>query len=314
MSRHLVDPQLLDALDYFAPLEMDPSRLAQTRAMFLGRYPPVESYARPSVSIERRTVAGPEGAPDVAVTIYRPVGAAGPLPVLLHCHGGGFVFGTSEGRGPGNVRTAEELQCLVVSVDYRLAPETRAPGAVEDCYAVLAWLNREAEALGIDPARIAVGGESAGGGIAAALALMVRDRGVYRLCFQLLVYPMLDDRTGVPANPHVGHFVWTSDYNAFGWACYTGRKPDSPDVSAYAAPARAAELSGLPPAYVCVGTLDLFLDEDIAYAQRMMAAGVPVELQVYPGAYHAFEVAVEADVTIRAEADRRRALAAAFRQ
>lgn len=314
MSRHLVDPQLVAALEMFAPLDMEISRIGETRALFASMHPPVESYARPTVSIERTAAPGPEGAPDVPVTLYRPVQADGPLPVLLHVHGGGYLFGAAAGSGPDSVRTANELQCVVASVDYRLAPETRAPGAVEDCYAVLAWLNRNADTLGIDRTRIAVGGESAGGGVAAALALLARDRGEYALCFQLLIYPMLDDRTCVreDVNPHVGQFVWKPDYNLLGWSCYLGVKPGSAGVSPYAAPARATDLSGLPPAYICVGSLDLFLEEDMDYAARLMAAGVTVEMQIYPGAYHAFEMVFDSDVAQRAEADRRRALGAAF--
>ncbi len=164
MSRHLVDPQLVDMIDLFAPLDMDLSRINETRAMFSAMNPPLESYLVPTVSAERVLVPGAEGAPDVPVLLYRPVQAEGPLPVLLHIHGGGYVFGTAAGAGPSNVRTAGELKCVVVSVDYRLAPETRGPGAAEDCYAVLAWLHRNAAELHIDPTRIAVGGESAGGG------------------------------------------------------------------------------------------------------------------------------------------------------
>ncbi len=314
MSRHLVDPQLVAALDLFAPLDLDPMRIGEMRAMFTATMAPLESYARPTVHIETRRVPGPEGAPDVPVTLYRPAGARGPLPVLLHIHGGGYLFGSAARSGPGSVRTADELGCVVVSVDYRLAPETRAPGALEDCYAVLAWLHREADALGVDAARIAVGGESAGGGLAAALALLARDRGDYALCFQLLVYPMLDDRTCArpPANPHVGAFVWTPAANDMGWRCYLGAEPGSAGISPYAAPARATDLAGLPPAYLCVGALDLFLEEDMDYAARLLAAGVPTELHVLPGAYHAFETAAEADVAIRSQAERRRALAAAF--
>jgi len=314
MSRHLVDPQLVAALDLFAPLDLDPMRIGETRAMFTATMPPLESYARPTVRVETRSVPGLSGAPDVPVTLYWPVQAQRPLPVLLHIHGGGYLFGSAARSGPGSVRTADELGCLVASVDYRLAPETRAPGALEDCYAVLAWLNREAVALGIDPARIAVGGESAGGGLAAALALLARDRGEYALCFQLLIYPMLDDRTCVraPANLHVGAFVWTPAYNAMGWRSYLGIEPGSAGVSAYAAPARATDLSGLPPAYLCVGALDLFLEEDMDYATRLLTAGVPTELHVLPSAYHAFEVVEDAAVTVRSQAERRRALAAAF--
>jgi len=314
MSRHLVDPQLVDALALFHPLDVDPSRIEETRAMFAALEQPVESYMRPSVTIERVLAPGPSGAPDVPVMLYRPVQADGPLPVFLHIHGGGYLFGAASRSGAGSVRTADELKCVVASVDYRLAPETRAPGAAEDCYAVLAWLHDNADRLGIDPARIAVGGESAGGGLAAATALLARDRGAYPLCFQMLIYPMIDDRTCAreAGNPHVGHFVWKPEYNAFGWSCYLGVKPGSDGVSPYAAPSRATDLSGLPPAYIALGALDLFLEEDLDYARRLMAAGVPVELQVYPGAYHGFEMVFGADIAIRAEADRRRALAEAF--
>lgn len=320
MSRHLVDPQLVAMLDLFQPLDTDPAKIVATRALFASMAPPVESYARPSVTIEQRSVPGPAGAPDVPVLLYWPAERQGPLPVFIQIHGGGYIFGSAAGSGAGNVRTADELGCLVVSVDYRLAPETLAPGAVEDCHAVLAWLNREAAALGIDPTRIAVGGESAGGGLAAGLALLARDRGEFALCFQMLIYPMLDDRTAMsapdmaPKNPHVGDFVWTRAYNEFAWRCYLGSEPGTPGVSPYAAPGRGEDLSGLPPAYIAVGGLDLFLEEDMDYAARLMAVGVPVELQVYPGAYHAFEMVIDADVARRAEADRRRALAAAFRR
>ena len=315
MSLHLVDPDLVPALEFFAPLDLDPANLAQTRELFRAMAPPRESYAHPDVAIETRLVSGPEGDPDVPVVLYRPLRATGALPVLLFIHGGGYIFGHAEGSGPNHVALALELGCMVASVEYRLAPETRAPGAVEDCYAVLAWLNRDGQALGIDIDRIAVAGESAGGGLAAALALLVRDRGLYRLCFQMLIYPMLDDRTGTQplANSHVGKFVWLPEYNLFGWRSYLGVEPGREGISPYAAAARTDDLSGLPPAYIAVGALDLFLDEDIDYARRLAAAGVPVELQVYPGAYHAFELSAEAGVARRARADRREALARAFR-
>jgi triacylglycerol lipase len=275
---------------------------------------PRETYARANVAIEDRVVPGPDGAPDVPVTLYRPTDATGKLPVLLYLHGGGYVMGTAESSGAASVRTADEVKCLVVSVDYRLAPETHAPGAAEDAHAVLAWLNKEADSLGIDTNRIAVGGDSAGGGLAAATALLARDLGQYKLCFQLLVYPMLDDRTAAngPGNPHVGAFIWQHDHNVFAWDAYLGKPSGSADVSPYAAAARATDLAGLPPAYIAVGALDLFLEEDMAYAARLAAAGVPTELHVYPGAYHAFDYNPEADVAIRAEADKRRALRRAF--
>lgn len=314
MTRHMIDPELLPALELFRPIPLEEATLPQLREMFRELIPPFESYAREDVVIERHVVPGPDGAPDVPVLLYRPADLAGPLPVLLHIHGGGYLIGSAEGSGPSNVRTAAELQCVVVSVDYRLSPETPAPGAVEDCYAVLAWLNSQAELLGVDPGRIAVGGESAGGGLAASLALLARDRGAYKLCFQMLIYPMADDRTCVrdDQNPHVGEFVWTSEYNAFGWKALLGCEPGSADVPPYAVPARAQDLSGLPPVYMSVGALDLFLEENLDYARRLLRAGVAVELHVYPGAFHGFEVAADAAVAQRAEAERRLALARAF--
>ena len=184
------------------------------------------------------------------------------------------------------------LGCLIASVDYRRAPETHAPGAVEDCYAVLAWLNREAAGLKLDVTRLGVMGESAGGGLAAALSLLARDRGSYRLAFQHLIYPMIDDRTCTTASPNVyaGEFIWTPESNRYGWRSLLGFEPGGEDVSPYAAAARADDLAGLPPTYISVGVLDLFIDEDLEFARRLIRAGVPTELHVYPGAYHGFEM------------------------
>jgi len=201
---------------------------------------------------------------------------------------------------------ASQLGCVVASVDYRLPPESPHPGPVEDCYAALKWLHREAPRLGIDSQRIGIAGESAGGGLAAALALLARDRGEVNVAYQALVYPMLDDRTCVnsPRHPYTGEFGWTHDKNHFGWSCLLGCEPGSSDVSSYAVAARADDLSRLPPTFISVGTLDLFLEEDMEYARRLMRAGVLVELHVYPGAYHGFELfAPQACVTRQAVND-----------
>jgi acetyl esterase/lipase len=200
---------------------------------------------------------------------------------------------------------------LVVSVDYRLAPETPFPGALEDNYAALKWMNLNAASLGIDPKRIAIGGESAGGGHAAMLAIAAQDRGEYALAFQLLIYPMLDDRTGStkPAPEHIGHFLWNSGSNRFGWESLLGMAPGSANPPAGSVPARVKDLSGLPPTFIGVGALDLFVDEDVDYARRLIAAGVPTELLVVPGAYHGFNGLVpKASVSVRFNAQALNAL------
>jgi len=237
------------------------------------------------------------------------------LPAILHIHGGGYVLGTADMTNAANAATALNLGCVIASVDYRLAPETPFPGPLEDCYAALRWLHAAAQDLVIDATRVAVAGESAGAGIAAGLALFARDRGDAPICFQCLVYPMLDDRTNAENTaPYAGEFVWNGDSNRFGWRAYLGRAPGGADVPYYAAAARAPDLSGLPPAFISVGALDLFVDEDIAYARRLNHAGVATELHVYPGGFHGFPLAPGTYLATIAERDRIDALRRAFRK
>jgi acetyl esterase/lipase len=235
----------------------------------------------------------------VRVLVYLPQNAPHPLPALLWIHGGGYVLGSADENDPEVKAFVSEAGCVAVSVNYRLAPETPYPGAVEDCYAALKWLYTHVAELGVDPNRIAIGGGSAGGGLAAALGLLARDRGEVPLIFELLIYPMLDDRTVTADDPHpyTGEFGWTREVNHFGWKSLLGHEPGTGDVSPYAAPARAESLAGLPPTYINVGAIDLFLEEDIEYARRLMRAGVPTELHVYPGAYHGFPGIPQAQVT-----------------
>ena len=232
--------------------------------------------------------------------------------LLLYIHGGGFVACSSETHRPITSYLAK-LGFRVFAPDYRLAPETQFPGAIEDCYAALSWLHQNASALGVDRTRIVIGGESAGGGIAAALAILARDRGNIPLAYQLLIYPMLDDRTCVMSDhPHVGHFVWTQANNRFGWNSYLGQPPGGEDVGAYSAAARCDDLAGLPPAFLAAGSLDLFLEEDIDYARRLIRAGVPAELHIYPGAFHAFDLIADAGVSKAFRRDWQNALEKAF--
>jgi acetyl esterase/lipase len=300
-GKQLVDPELLPLLAFFPPLELSDAALPMIRLQGI----PGAAHDDPETGaaiIARRMIPGPRNAPDVAVTIYSPPVRSDTMPCILYMHGGGFVIGSAAAMRTTHVKLAVAAECLIVAVDYRLAPETRFPGAIEDCYAALSWLFAEARALGIDAQRVGVMGESAGGGLAAALALMARDRGEHALAFQHLIYPMLDDRTAASIDPHpyAGEFLWTPVNNAFGWQALLGVPPGSPGVSPYASPARAEDLSGLPPTFISTGALDLFIDEDIDYARRLIRHGVPVELHVHPGAFHGFDLSADARVAATA--------------
>lgn len=302
-SRHLVDPQLLGILEVFPDSVLNEATLPAARAM---EFPfPRDPEAIAAVTMVTRPVPGPAGAPAVDLIIYTPKARNAARPCIFHMHGGGYVAGTAASHEPLHRSLALAADCVVASVEYRLAPETRFPGAIEDCYAALGWVFAQAAALGIDATRIGVMGESAGGGLAASLALLARDRGQHRLAFQHLVYPMIDDRTCVLREPHpyAGEFIWTAQKNHFGWASLLGVPPGSPGVSPYAAAARATDLAGLPPTFISTAALDLFVDEDLDYARRLIRAGVPVELHLYPGAFHAFDLFPDSEVARTANRD-----------
>jgi triacylglycerol lipase len=303
-SRHLVDPELLGLLEIWPQVTLDESVLPLLRdATRL----PVGEIAHPERVIKQAlTAPGRDGAADVPLIHYRPASRDGvTLPCLYDIHGGGYVGGTAATLEPIHRRLVETIDCALVTVDYRLAPEIPFPGPLEDCYAGLGWLFGHAEELGVDAGRIGIGGESAGGGLAAALALLTRDRREYALAFQHLAYPMIDDRTCITADPHphAGEFVWNPASNAFGWRAYLGRAPGADDIPAYAAAARAEDVRGLPPTFIATGALDLFVDEDITYATRLIRAGVPTELHVYPGGFHGFDIYQSADVARRMRRD-----------
>lgn len=290
-----LDPELVTPLELIESVigeagldltDIPAARLASKEFAEIGKSqrPPVEH-----VSIEERKVPGPEGAPDVTVLVFRPENLPEPLPALLWIHGGGYVIGSAQQDDLMAKGLAKALECVVVSVDYRLAPEHPFPAPLEDCYAALKWLAANSAELKVEKLRLAIGGASAGGGLAAGLALLTRDRKQVEIVFQLLTYPMIDNKNVAPADKKPpDSFIWSRGNNLTGWRSYLGFEPGGKEVSPYAAPYRASDLSGLPPALISEGELDLFLNENIAYAQRLLEAGVPTELHVYPGAYHGF--------------------------
>lgn len=295
-----VDPRLA-ALDYVAP-ELRPAARqvlamsgqmgsfteANMQAMRAGS--PPSAPLLPDVPTAEVHVPAQGALP--AVTVYVVNSKPGEArPAILHTHGGGYILGSAKSELRSRQETAKALGCTIVSVEYRLAPETRYTGSVEDNYAGLLWLYRNAEALGVDRSRIALMGESAGGGHAALLAIAARDRGEVPLVLQALIYPMLDDRTGstreVP--PFIGAIGWDPPANRFGWKSFLGVEPGGAEVPAAGVPARLQDLRGLAPAFVAVGGVDLFVGEDIEYARRLTEAGVQTEMLLVPGAFHGFD-------------------------
>jgi acetyl esterase/lipase len=311
-----LDPQVLAEL---APLlaaigEIEPPPIGDVEARRVNGhrmfdYVAAQRMPATGVEVERHTVPTGDGTLLAAGWYHGP---EQPGSAVLYLHGGGMIFGLEHIGEMYDVAVREYVAISGVPmlvVDYRVAPEHPHPTPVEDCYAALRWLAGNAPALGFDPARLAVMGDSAGGGLAAGVCLMARDRGGPEIAQQLLIYPMLDDRTTTPDPQLLPFLTWTYDDNITGWGALLGDSAGTDRVSQYAAPARTDDLTSLPPTYIDSGDLDIFRDEDVTYARRLADAGVPTELHVHPGCPHAFEaLASRADVSRRAIDERIRRL------
>ncbi len=300
----MLDPELAVVVDLLPVIDIDDP--VQARASFealilelVRDIPGIDA-----LDVDDCMVPGFEGDPDVGVRVYRPrsIVPGTLVPAVLTIHGGGFIIGSVDSEHAGSALMALGTGSVVVSVEYRLAPEHPYPAGLHDCYAALTWLHAEAGALGVDPARVAVAGASAGGGLAAATALMARDRGGPPLCFQMLQIPELDDRLDTPSmRAFTDTPLWNRPLAVKSWAAYLGELSGSPDVPAHAAPARAEDLSGLPPAYVSTAENDPLRDEGIIYALRMLQAGVSVELHQFPGTFHGSALVSTAAVSRRSQ-------------
>jgi acetyl esterase/lipase len=305
----LVDPEFLPALKQFPAFDLSMEMVVKFR-----QTPGMPPLPAPAPQPVERHIPGPPGAPEVRLWVVDPAPSEKGKPVLLHMHGGGFMM-TDPFLMPRLQGIATDCHCVVVSVDYRLAPETRYPGSLEDDYAALKWVHAHAAELGIDRSRIAVGGESAGGTHAAILAIHARDRNEVPIVFQLLIYPALDDRTGSTrqAPPGIGQFMWNAGANRLAWSSLLGVPAGSSKVPVAAVPARVASVAGLPPAWIGVGSIDLFVEEDMEYARRLVHAGVATELLVVRGAFHGFDLLVpDAEVSQQFSASWKSALRRAF--
>jgi acetyl esterase/lipase len=289
------DPECVPALEDFIeilPPSLGPDAIPALREIHTHpafRVSDEELLRGRSYTMEERTVPGPPGAPDVQLLVFTPTALDAPTAAIYHIHGGGMVGGTRRSHVSNMLDLAEPENMVVVSVEYRLAPEHPDPAPVEDCYAGLRWVAENAQELGIDPDRLVIGGFSAGGGLTAGVTLLARDRGGPRLLGQMVLWPMLDDRNNTPSSfQMLGVGMWDQISNQTGWDALLGDRAGGPDVSPYAAPARADDLSGLPPALIEVGSAETFRDEAVDYAMRIWRAGGVADLHVFGGAYHGY--------------------------
>jgi acetyl esterase/lipase len=309
-----LDQDLAEVRERFPSLGFDLRDLAGSRTILKKLAERARIRDTSSIAVEEFAITHPEDSTTLNLKSFRPLTGSTEKPALLWIHGGGYVMGSAGDTDQTLAQIALETDCTVFSVDYRLAPEHAYPAALDDCFDCLLWLQKHANQLKIDPARIAIGGASAGAGLTAALALRARDEGTQQVLFQLLIYPMLDHRHRTPSSRAIQDpNLWNEQTNRLAWALYLGALTDHDEIPLYASASLAADLTNLPPAFVCVGDLDIFLDEDIDYAQRLLQAGVPTELHVYPGAIHGFDMlAPDAAISQRLRTDVNNALQKAF--
>ncbi len=309
-----LDQDLAKVRERFPSLGFDLRDLAGSRTILKKLAERARIRDTSSIAVEEFAITHSEDSTTLNLKSFRPLTGSTEKPALLWIHGGGYVMGSAGDTDQTLAHIALETDCTVFSVDYRLAPEHAYPAALDDCFDCLLWLQKHANQLKIDPERIAIGGASAGAGLTAALALRARDEGTQQVLFQLLIYPMLDHRHRTPSSRAIQDpNLWNEQTNRLAWALYLGALTDHDEIPLYASASLAADLTNLPPAFVCVGDLDIFLDEDIDYAQRLLQAGVPTELHVYPGAIHGFDMlAPDAAISQRLRTDVNNALQKAF--
>ncbi len=315
MTKHAFDPEFLPYIDLL-PVESDFSTAGSVGEVRLAReeWYSADSTDRVDVSISEMSIPGDDAGSEIPLRVYRPTSAAhGTRAAVMEIHGGGFMIGSLEMVDPFCQLVSSATGAVVVSVDYRLAPEHPYPAPVDDCYIALVWMADHAAELGIDPERIAIAGQSGGAGLAAATALMARDRNGPAICFQWLEIPELDDRLATESMiDYVDTPVWNRPNAVWSWKHYLAGI-DGDDVPAYAAPARAIDLSGLPAAYITVMQFDPLRDEGIEYARRLMHAGVHAELHAYPGTFHGSTLLSDVEVSRRGTADSIAAVTRALR-
>lgn len=299
------DPEFADLVEHIPSGDMsDPVASRASMKEMLGALN--KDIDASALELSEQWIPGLDGAPDVKVRIYKNKSQSGITAGLLHIHGGGFVVGDIDTEHGFSVSAASKLGVVVVSVDYRLAPEDPFPAGLEDCYAALQWFHNNAEQLGVDKQRIAVAGQSAGGGLSAAVAIMAKDRGGPPICFQCLGIPEVDDRLDTPSMQQFTDTpLWNRPNAEISWKYYLGDSytPGASNVPALAAPARVEDVAGLPPAYVTTMEFDPLRDEGVLYALKLMQGGVPVELHSYPGTFHGSSLFTHAAISKRQERD-----------